>query len=177
MSRLDPIVSALSRTFHLGGEVWECGSNDGTFAEAMLPHVAGRTFRLFDTFEGMPFSGPHDHHQVGCMKADYEKTRARFSLYSHVILHKGIMPDSFAGLEDSRIAVANIDVDNYDSVLACLSFVYPRVPAGGYIFLDDYACGNCPGAKRATHEFLLGKPEVLTLNPERGAAQAYFAKL
>ncbi len=176
MSRFDPVQSALQA--NLAGEIWECGCAKGDFAHEMLPLLLGRTLRLFDTFKGMPFSGPFDHHQVGSMNdSDYETVRQRFQHVPNVLIHQGTMPDTFAGLEDRVIAAANIDVDNYDSVKACLEFVYPRMVVGGTVFLDDYNCGDCPGAKRATHEFLADKPEELILLAESGAAQARFVKL
>ncbi len=103
----------------------------------------------------------------------YELVANLFSVYSGVHIHQGIMPATFSGLENSVISVANIDVDNHDAVKACLEFIYPRVPSGGYIVLDDYHCGSCPGAKKATDDFMRDKPETLRCI---ASPQVYFIK-
>lgn len=155
------------------GEVWECGVYSGDTAHWMAGHAPLRTLRLFDTFSGMPISGPHDSHQVGVMRADEQAVRNRFSGFPNVHFHVGTMPTTFVGLEKSRIAVANIDVDQYESIKECLEFVYPRMISGGYMILDDYNCPDCPGAKRAVDEFMVGKSEELVTT---GGAQPYFIK-
>ncbi len=175
MSREDTIYQAIDKA--PPGEIWECGVFRGDNALNMRAHIAGRrTLRLFDTFTGQPYSGPHDTHEVGSMNdTSLELVQARFAGDASVIIHPGAMPSTFVGLEGSIIAAVNIDVDNHDSVKACLEFIYPRVPSGGYIILDDYGCGSCPGAKLATDQFLSDKPE--TLSPNREGPQAFFIKI
>lgn len=40
-------------------------------------------------------------------------------------VHAGLIPQSFAGLEASRIAFAHVDLDIYSAVRDCLAFVWP----------------------------------------------------
>ena len=77
-----------------------------------------------------------------------------------VALHAGLMPDTFAGHEQARIALAHVDVDIYSSIVACCQFIYPRLVAGGVIVFDDYGAPTCPGARAAVDEFFADKPEV-----------------
>jgi len=72
---------------------------------------------------------------------------------------KGWVPDTFAGLEDRKFCFAHIDLDLYQGVFDCLSFVYPRLSPGGSIVFDDYGFASCPGARRAVDEFFADKPE------------------
>lgn len=185
MPREDAIMRGIAATEPQGGEIWECGVFRGDLIEWMLLppwsdsplklDVSHRQLRLFDTFTGQPFSGPHDVHLVGSMnETDQATVIARFAPFPNVTIHPGIMPATFAGLEDRLISVVNIDVDNHDSVRDCLTFLYPRVHAGGYIILDDYGCPNCPGAKVATDAFMADKPEHLVVGP---GPQAHFIKL
>ncbi|NBO33603.1 MAG: macrocin O-methyltransferase, partial [Actinobacteria bacterium] len=44
-----------------------------------------------------------------------------------------------------------IDVDWYEPSLAAWQELYPRVPSGGVIIVDDY--GHHSGSKKAFHEF------------------------
>lgn len=169
MSRIDSLRSFMDATSGQGGEYWECGTFRGECAFIVKNHMANsaRTMRLFDTFSGQPASGPYDTHAVGSMAGTSQQlVTDLFSGHSGVYIHQGVMPATFAGLESCIISVANIDVDNHDAVKACLEFVYPRVPSGGYIALDDYGCPACPGAKKATDDFLADKPEKLALSAE-----------
>lgn len=176
--RFGTILEAIGSTETEAGEVWECGAYRGGTALWMKAHLAGtkRILRAFDTFAGLPFSGPNDRHAKGIMNGcNYDEVCALFEGQQDVHIYRGIMPDTFKGLEDSVISVAHIDVDQYESVKGCLEFVYPRVHPGGWIIIDDYNCGSCPGAKLAVTEFLTGKREELQVS---GGAnpQAHFRK-
>lgn len=181
MSRFSIVEEAIIGTRFQGGEIWECGCFEGDFAALMLPFIERRTLRLFDTFEGMPVAGLNDVHQVGAMKADHERVLAKFRPWPSVDVRKGRMPATFAGLEQAKISVVNLDVDNEECVEQCLPWLYNHVLPGGYIVIDDYNCSSCPGAKLAVDEFMLDKPERLTSYHEPGyygvVPQAYFQKL
>lgn len=171
MSSLPTIRLGLDAT---KGEIWECGVFRGDTALWIRGYVgAERVLRLFDTFAGMPVSGEHDKHPIGVMNDTSEAlVRGRFEGDANTHFHVGVIPATFAGLEDSRISIINIDVDQYQSVKDCLEFAYPRMIQGGWVILDDYGCGDCPGAKKAVDEFLIDKPEMLAW----AGAQPYFIK-
>ncbi len=177
MSRFTIIETAISRTSAMGGEIWECGCFEGDFAAAMLPFIERRKLRLFDTFEGMPVSGPNDQHAVGAMKADLSKVCDRFEPWTQVAIHVGRMPETFAGLEGKTISLANLDVDNEQCARECLPWLYQHIHPGGYLVIDDYNCGACRGLKDAVDEFMRDKPERLVQLAEQGASQAHFIKL
>jgi O-methyltransferase len=178
--RLAILTQAVDSTLNLQGEIWDCGTGEGGSAlwmkSRLLRGNSSKMLRVFDTFAGLPFSGVNDIHPVGVMASDYDRVASRFLGLSNYQIIKGVMPDTFAGLENSVISVAHIDVDQYDSVRLCLEFVYPRVVSGGWIIFDDYNCGACPGAKKAVDEFLVGKPERL-IAPGRENPQARFIKV
>lgn len=174
MSRFTIIEETMARTT---GEVWECGCFNGDFAATMLPFLGRRILRLFDTFEGMPASGPNDRHAVGAMRADLSLVCARFELWTQVAIHVGRMPGTFTGLEEKRISVVNLDVDNEQCIRECLPWLYERLEPGGCLAIDDYNCSACPGARQAVDEFMRDKPERLIPLDEQGASQAHFIKL
>lgn len=175
--RLGPVADAIGFTENVGGEIWACGCNRGGDALFMKTYVrdANRIVRAFDTFEGLPHSGEFDTHSTGEMAVSYEDCKALFDGLSNCFIHKGIMPQSFAGLEDCVISVAHIDVDQYQSVKDCLEFIYPRVHSGGWIIIDDYNCSSCPGAKKAVDGFLAGK-NIKLIEPGHPNPQARFVK-
>ena len=175
--RLEAIEHAIVATREQGGEVWECGANLGGTALFMRACISGdnRAMRAFDTFEGLPWQGENDAYRVGEMKADRAQCAALFSGLTNCHVYKGVMPDSFSGLENSTISVAHIDVDQQRSVREVLEWVYPRVHVGGWIIIDDYNDRNCPGAKISVDEFLKGRTERLSA-PGGPNPQAYFVK-
>lgn len=166
MNNFNNIIESVIFTKFLSGEIWECGTHNGDTAIRIKTTLNDmkddRLLRMFDTFTGQPFSGPYDFHKQGSMNGvNFDNLQNRFSGNFNYYFHSGIMPFTFKGLEKSKISVANIDVDNYDSVKDLLEFVYPRTEISGYIFIDDYGCPNCPGAKKATDEFLKDKKEIV----------------
>jgi O-methyltransferase len=54
------------------------------------------------------------------------------------------------------IAVLRLDGDWYDSTRLCLEALYPAVPPGGLIIIDDYYAWE--GCARAVHEYLAQQP-------------------
>ncbi len=177
MSRFNVFVHAILHTAPTKGEIWECGCHQGDFAADMLRLVGERTMRLFDTFEGMPVSGPNDVHLVGAMKADEQAVRDRFKGSPQVVIHTGRMPATFQGLEEALISVVNLDVDNEQCARECLPWLYEHIQPGGYLVIDDYNCSACRGLKAAVDEFMRDKPERLVQLDEQGASQAHFIKL
>ena len=151
----------------LGGEFWECGVYKGGTAILLAKVIAeygkqsGTKLHLFDTFEGMPdVNAQKDWHKSGDFKDTSEEVvSARVGHPDLVVTHKGFIPDTFKGLEFSKISFAHIDVDIYQSILDSLDFIYPRLMTGGFIIFDDYGFPTCPGARQAVDEFFTNKPE------------------
>ncbi len=167
----------LTQTNALDGEVWECGVYRGGTVMLMTAWLrelgSSRTLRAFDTFAGMPTSGPLDTHLVGAFPVELGETEALLAPLG-VCIHAGRMPATFAGLKGCVISLAHIDVDQYESVRDCLAFVYPRMQSGGVVVLDDYNCTGCPGAHKAVDEFMADKPE--TLRETTQTPQVWFQK-
>ncbi len=153
---------------HLPGEIWECGVYRGGTARLLARAAieSRRTLRLFDTFEGMPPSDPEkDWHRQGDF-SDTSLDSVRKSVdYEHALLHKGRIPETFHELGSAEVALAHIDVDLYQSVLDCCSFIYPRLTIGGFLVFDDYGWPTCVGARMAVDEFFHDKPEVPLVLP------------
>lgn len=135
------------------GEIWECGVYKGGTANALAGF--NRILRLFDTFEGIPEVSIYDTiHKKGDFKVD------KIPIIEVAKIYKGLIPNTFKGLEDCKIGFAHIDVDIYQSVLDCCEFIVPRLD--GIIVFDDYGFESCLGAKRACDEFFGDKIKVLS---------------
>jgi O-methyltransferase len=166
------LYSLARQAAQLAGEWWECGVYKGGTAmllgsliEQIRPPSPIR-LRLFDTFVGMPQTDPErDLHQQGDFAdTDEQSVRSRVP-YAFASLHKGLIPESFTGLESARIALAHIDVDIYSSITSCCEFIYPRMLGGGFMVFDDYGFPTCPGARQAVDEFFAERREVPLVLP------------
>lgn len=157
------LATLASQATQLGGEFWECGVYRGgtamLFAERLA--TAGTRLRLFDTFEGMPETdAARDLHKAGDFSdTSLEAVRSRVR-GDFVHFHKGLIPETFSGLESTRIAFAHVDVDIYHAILACCEFIFPRLCVGGFMVFDDYGWPSCPGARAAVDEFFRERTAV-----------------
>lgn len=152
----------LLQSLSVEGDVWECGVFHGGTAALMAAVLgdrqASKKLYLFDTFEGMPETGAEDLHAKGNFSDTSVEAVAQFVGHADFcVIRKGFIPQTFAGLEAARIALAHVDVDIYRSVKDCLEFIWPRLARGGFIVCDDYGFPSCPGARAAVDEFFAGK--------------------
>lgn len=161
--RLAVLHSLSTDCLSLGGEFWECGVYKGGTA-GMLAHIIKDSqkdikLRLFDTFTGLPDADleKDEGSWIGLFNDTSAKAvRSKIkSILPTATVYEGYIPDTFAGLEDSKIAFAHIDTDMYKSYIDCLEFIWPRMIKGGVIVFDDY--GYCPGAYKAVNEFFSDK--------------------
>jgi O-methyltransferase len=162
------LYSTVLQCLHLPGDVWECGVYKGGTARMLAQVMADssrlgtKKLHLFDTFAGMPETdSTRDWHRAG----DFSDT-CLAAVQSHVGhdqlvgYHPGLIPQTFAGLEHTRISFAHIDVDIYHSIKDCCAFVLPRLVVGGIMVFDDYGLPTCPGARQAVDEFFAGTPFI-----------------
>jgi O-methyltransferase len=139
--------------------VWECGVYRGGTAAMMATMLrdrrADKRLLLFDTFTGMRETDPaRDLHVQGDFNdTSVEAVASYLQCDARCYLRKGLIPATFAGLENERIAFMHIDVDIYSAITDCLRFAWPRVSLGGIVVLDDYGIPTCPGARAAIDDF------------------------
>ena len=70
---------------------------------------------LFDTFAGMPETDPTKdlHKQGDFADTSVEAVAQYLRCDARCYIRKGLIPDTFVGLEDERIAFIHIDLDIY----------------------------------------------------------------
>jgi len=164
--RLWVLMNLARQALSLDGEVWEAGVYQGgtacLFHEVLkMESSMVKTLRLFDTFEGMPETDKSiDKHNAGDFAdTDLDSVREVVGEADYIDFRKGFVPDTFAGLEKSRIAFAHVDLDIYPAILAACEFIYPRLVPGGFMVFDDYGFHTCPGARKAVDHFFSDKTE------------------
>jgi hypothetical protein len=178
--RLFGLIEAVRHVLANGvpGAFVECGVFMGGSSMAMAltllaEGVDDREIHLFDTFEGMPEPGekdvdlwgkpavrrfsrerlsdvsstwtscPLDAVREAMFTTGYPKERIHFV--------KGLVEETIPGQAPESIALLRLDTDWYQSTKHELNHLYPRVPPGGVVIIDDY--GHFRGAKEAADEY------------------------
>ena len=118
----------------------------------------GRYLYLFDTFNGIPVAGPLDRHSVGDF-ADTNMMTIRDALPA-AVLYVGLFPDTMPA-DPMQIAFAHIDCDQYASVKACITQLWPLMAPGGVMLFDDV---ELEGARAAIEEAF--SPDQLQVTSE-----------
>jgi Macrocin-O-methyltransferase (TylF). len=141
------------------GAIAEVGVYRGNFASAMSRAFPERTFYLFDTFSGFVESQvQEDVKKFGLTNfRDFSATSESLVLAKMLnpdrcIIKKGIFPETAQGITDN-FAFVSLDPDLYQPILDGLNWFWPRLVAGGYIFVHDYNNSRFPGAKQAVRDF------------------------
>ena len=159
LSSFDLIVEEIERK-NVAGDIAELGVYKGDFAAVMNLAFPARTLYLFDTFEGFDSSDKEAERKLGSYgvgrdfsDTSVEEVMKRMPFAERCVTRKGFFPQTAEGLEDKKFCFVSIDTDLYAPVAAGLSFFYPRLSSGGYIFVHDYNNDLFPGAKLAVQEF------------------------
>jgi O-methyltransferase len=147
------------------GDLAECGVFRGgtayLFATIMRELQTSKRLHLFDTFAGMPdVNATHDLPREDYFDANsLRDVQDYLSAFAGIEFHQGIVPGTFAGLDNSTYCFVHIDLDIYEGIRDASAFFYERVPRGGAIVYDDYGFPAYPGARRAVDDFYATKPE------------------
>lgn len=156
----------------VNGAVVECGVWRGGMIAGLADLLGpNREYVLCDSFEGLPPAADIDGEKAKAYQADktdpmyhdnctageeFARRAMAQSPATRVRYVKGWFNETLPTLELSEpIALLRIDGDWYDSTMACLSNLYPKVASGGIVVLDDYHVWD--GCSRAVHDYLSAK--------------------
>lgn len=162
--RLFYLYQSIVNSLELQGDIVELGVYKGGSCKfmceifsALRPQSTKQIF-AFDTFEGHAHISSHDgaRHKLGHFKTDGIESVARYVSNTRALFIQGDASETFPEWIKigKQISFAHIDMDVYRPTADCLPFVYDRLVRGGSILLDDYGFISCPGAKKATDDFL-----------------------
>jgi O-methyltransferase len=163
----------------IDGDFVECGvwrgGNSIIAAEIFRRYQLDKKVFLFDTFKGMTEPTQDDRSLVDNEPAlkeyirQQEEThnswcfaplgevqsnfRKRNLLDANVVFVEGPVEDTLrqSGVPPKRISFLRLDTDWYESTKVELEILYPLVPQGGVVVIDDYGCWS--GSKKATDEY------------------------
>jgi hypothetical protein len=122
----------------------------------------GRQVWVADSFEGLPKpdgryrADDGDRHwtMTDTLAVSLEQVQANFGRYGlldeRVRFLKGWFKDTLPLAPIESLAILRLDGDMYASTMDALTNLYPKVSAGGYVIIDDYALAGC---RRAVDDF------------------------
>lgn len=165
------------------GDYLEFGVYKGsTFAYAykwMSPHFGTMNFIAFDSFEGLPepkgidaekgYASNFHKNEFSCTEKEFlNNLRDSGVDLNRVKTVKGwfdetLKPEKAQNHGVTKIAVAWIDCDLYESTIPVLNFITPYLSIGSVIIFDDWRCyRNNPdfGEQKACREWLNGNQQI-----------------
>jgi hypothetical protein len=170
--RLDTIQECIETLLvdDVPGDLVEVGAWRGggsIFLRAVLVAygVSDRRVWVADSFAGFPDDRDREPADRGIdftgglgadfFAVDVATVRANFASYGllddQVEFLEGLFHQTLPAAPIDTIALLLLDGDMYGSTSDALRSLYPKVPAGGFVIIDDYGwCDNC---RRAVEEF------------------------
>jgi hypothetical protein len=161
------LTQALYRTRRLSGDVVEVGCFRGSSGSVMLDYAANknlppRHFWFFDVFQGFDYQEAlassdatwANTHATEGETIVRQRLSAKAGANQVTVKKLNIITDEIPD-DLGPIAVANIDVDLYEAVLAGLTRIAPLMQIGGIMICED--AGHTPalvGAALALEQFL-----------------------
>lgn len=175
-----------STALRVPGDFVECGVNAGVVSSAVMKFLnfssLGRKFYLIDTFSGPiieQFSADEARDGMperarrlladGAYVTDLDRVRANFAEWPNAVIVRGAVPEALARIPDTPIAFLHIDMNCAMPERTALETLWPRIPRGGVVLLDDYAYWGHSHQKDAIDEAARGIGiEVLSLPTGQG---------
>lgn len=144
-------ILRLPRSAH--GDVVECGCFKGgsTVNLSLVCALVGRRLVVFDSFQGLPDPKDYDQAHAASHTAHIDiYFRGRFAAGRDEVelnlrsygrgdvcdLVPGFFADTLPG-RDGAVALAFLDVDLIDSLKECLRGIWPRLDAGGRLYVHE----------------------------------------
>lgn len=165
----------------LPGDFVECGTYTGILSLAVCEYIdfnaTGKSFYLFDTFEGIPsdqISESEGRDQKLTMNEHwypdfYETTLRNFVPFPRAQLIRGRVPETLSAVEIERVCYLSIDMNIAYPERAALEFFWPKLVAGGIVVFDDYAFPGHAAQKQTADEFAaIQGVEIFTLPTGQG---------
>ncbi len=143
----------------LPGNTAEVGVYRGSFAQHINWWFFDKKLYLADTFEGFDQKDvlveKKFHYSAGTQ--EWNDTSAEYVLSrmpnpQNCVIRKGWFPKVMEDVTD-LFCFVSLDTDLYEPIYAGLTWFYPRLVRGGYIFVHDCCNAEYKGARQALLDF------------------------
>lgn len=180
--RLHVALWCASQAAKLPGDFVECGVWRGFLSTAIINYVdwnnLGKTFYLFDTFEGLDERYLTDTERANAQKLEhfkqfyvdcYDFVKENFSQYPRIEIIRGSVPDTLTKINIDKISFLSIDMNCAPPEIAAINHFWEKLVPGAMILLDDYGFVSYEEQKIAFNAFAKEKNiEILALPTGQG---------
>jgi len=162
-ARCHNIVDCVDLIRDVPGDIVDCGVWRGgstiLLTHAMRELGINRYVWCCDTFDGFDkkdafAEGQHCH---AALKVSLNDVSRNFSKHGvsedFLITLRGKVQETLAKITSKQVALLRVDVDMYAPTKHCLDTIWPLMPKGGIVIVDDYGCAAFQ-CKRAVDEFV-----------------------
>ena len=150
------LYSSLINTSKIPGNIAEVGVYKGGSAKILCEYKKEKKVLLFDTFSGLPENViEEDLVKKGWLSdTSLESVQEYLKEYKDVYYYQGMFPETAKNIiDESAFSLVHLDTDIYHGTYDSLAFFWDRMSPGGRIIVHDYNNVDCPGVKKAVHEF------------------------
>jgi O-methyltransferase len=174
---------AATTASRLPGDFVECGVFTGLLSMTVLKYLqgknlgGGKSFYLFDTFNGIPIDGLIGNDRVGaeCLNREiyfdcFDIAQRNFESFPNAKLIKGVLPASLTLAQSLKsICYLSMDLNGAGPEMATIENLWPMLVPGAIILLDDFAFEGHEKQHSAWSSFALSHSfEIATLPTGQG---------
>jgi hypothetical protein len=174
--RIHILCWAARHARHLPGDFVECGVNTGIFSLAVCHYIdfnsTGKTFYLFDTFNGipedqmLPTERPYRIPENQAMYEEcYETALRNFAPFPRARLVRGKVPDTLSQVAIDKVCYLSLDMNIAAPEIAAIEFFWDKLVSGGVVVLDDYGWQHYSEQQRALDAFATRKGVAIATLP------------
>lgn len=169
------VLENLSKTINSNviGDIVEFGCYIGTTSlfirRTLDAHEVNKEFHVYDSFEGLPDRTFLDGSTIGLQfkKGELKVTKMQFlnqfkkNNLRAPIVHKGWFNEFKESDVPDKISFAFLDGDFYESILASIRLVWPKLSNGGIVCVDDFRSNTLPGVEKALLNYFGGSIQIV----------------
>jgi O-methyltransferase len=159
----------------LPGDFVECGVNTGAYSRALIDYIdfnsTGKTFYLFDTYEGLVPSQITEEEKISGVAGYlstytnvYDQVVETFSPFRTKII-RGMVPDTLPQYDADKVCYLSIDMNVVAPEIAAAHYFWDKLVSGAVMVLDDYGFPAHIAQKKAFDAFAKEKNVPLIYIP------------
>jgi hypothetical protein len=155
---------AAKHATRLPGDFVECGVNTGLVSLAICEFTnfnsTGKSFLLFDTFNGIPEDQMSETEKPKRMEENinyysecFDLALRNFASFPRAKLIRGKVPDTLTEVPIGRVSYLHLDMNIAAPEVAAIEFFWDKLVTGAVVLLDDYGWLHYEEQYKAMNQF------------------------
>jgi len=156
---------AAKHALRLPGDFVECGVNTGIVSLAVCEFTnfnsTGKSFLLFDTFNGIPEDQMSEGERPSRLEENsshysecFELGLRNFASFPKAKLIRGKVPDTLTEVPIDRVSYLHLDMNIAAPEIAAMEFFWDKLVTGAVVLLDDYGWQHYEEQYKAMNNFV-----------------------